>query len=45
MASMKQLVDAGLMNAYPLLVDVPGSYTALYEHTFVLRLQGDPVPP
>ncbi len=37
MASMKQLVDAGLVNAYPPLVDVPGSYTAQYEHTFVLR--------
>jgi len=37
MSSMKQLCDAGLVNAYPPLVDVPGSYVAQYEHTFVLR--------
>ena len=37
MASMKQLVDSGLVNAYPPLVDVPGSYVAQYEHTFLLR--------
>jgi len=37
MSHMKTLVDSGLVNAYPPLVDVPGSYTAQYEHTFVLR--------
>ena len=37
MSSMKQLCDAGLVDALPPLVDVPGSYVAQYEHTFVLR--------
>ena len=37
MASMKQLVDSGLVHACPPLVDVPGSYVAQYEHTFLLR--------
>lgn len=37
MSSMRQLVEAGLVNEYPPLVDVPGSYVAQYEHTFLLR--------
>ncbi|CAG8680524.1 12754_t:CDS:10, partial [Acaulospora morrowiae] len=34
---LKNLVDAGIVEAYPPLVDIKGSYTAQYEHTFVLR--------
>eukprot|EP01032_Pedospumella_encystans_P011685 gene11685-13572_t len=37
MSHLKALVDSGLVTALPPLVDVPGSYTAQYEHTFVLR--------
>jgi methionyl aminopeptidase len=37
MASLKNLCDVGLVHACPPLVDVPGSYVAQYEHTFVLR--------
>jgi methionyl aminopeptidase len=35
--ALKNLVDVGLVNAYPPLVDVKGSYTAQYEHTIILR--------
>ena len=34
---LKQLVDAGLVTPYPSLVDKPGSFTAQYEHTVLLR--------
>lgn len=34
---LKQLVDAKLVNAYPPLSDIPGCYTAQYEHTILLR--------
>lgn len=34
---LKQLVDAGVVNAYPPLSDIPGSYVAQYEHTILLR--------
>ncbi|PRP81504.1 hypothetical protein PROFUN_10944 [Planoprotostelium fungivorum] len=34
---LKQLVDQGLVTAYPPLVDVKGSYVAQYEHTLILR--------
>ncbi|EKX40550.1 hypothetical protein GUITHDRAFT_75382 [Guillardia theta CCMP2712] len=34
---LKNLCDVGLVQAYPPLVDVKGSYTAQYEHTLVLR--------
>jgi methionyl aminopeptidase len=34
---LKGLIDAGLVNPYPPLNDVPGSYVAQYEHTFILR--------
>jgi methionyl aminopeptidase len=37
LAALKQLVDAGLVNAYPPLCDIKGSYTAQFEHTFFLR--------
>jgi methionyl aminopeptidase len=34
---LKYLVDNGIVNPYPPLVDVPGSYVAQFEHTFLLR--------
>lgn len=34
---LKQLVDSGIVNAYPPLSDIPGSYVAQYEHTILLR--------
>lgn len=35
--SLKQLVQAGIIEEYPPLCDVKGSFTAQYEHTIVLR--------
>jgi methionyl aminopeptidase len=35
--SLARLVDAGVIDEYPPLVDIPGSYTAQFEHTIVLR--------
>nr|CCA27140.1 methionine aminopeptidase putative [Albugo laibachii Nc14] len=35
--ALKNLVDNGVVTAYPPLVDVKGSYTAQYEHTIILR--------
>jgi methionyl aminopeptidase len=35
--ALKELVDKGLAMAVPPLVDIPGSYTAQYEHTIILR--------
>ena len=35
--ALKNLCDAGILAAYPPLVDIPGSYTAQYEHTILLR--------
>ncbi|KAJ3005455.1 Methionine aminopeptidase 2B [Thoreauomyces humboldtii] len=35
--ALKNLVDNGAVNAYPPLVDVKGSFTAQFEHTFILR--------
>lgn len=35
--SLKTLVDAGILDPYPPLCDIRGSYTAQYEHTFFLR--------
>ncbi len=35
--SLRHLINAGIVNEYPPLVDVPGSYVAQFEHTFVLR--------
>jgi len=37
MTHMKTLVDAGLVDALPPLVEVHGAYTAQYEHTLILR--------
>ncbi|KAJ1644664.1 Methionine aminopeptidase 2 [Coemansia asiatica] len=34
---LKHLVDDGIVTAYPPLCDVQGSYTAQFEHTFILR--------
>ncbi|KAL6052278.1 Methionine aminopeptidase 2B [Balamuthia mandrillaris] len=35
--ALKQLCDAGLVNSYPPLCDIKGSYVAQYEHTLLLR--------
>lgn len=35
--ALKSLCDAGIIDAYPPLCDVRGSYTAQYEHTIILR--------
>jgi methionyl aminopeptidase len=34
---LKQLVDSGIINAYPPLSDISGSYVAQFEHTILLR--------
>lgn len=34
---LKRLVEANIIEAYPPLVDVPGCYTAQFEHTILLR--------
>jgi methionyl aminopeptidase len=34
---LRNLVDAGVVTAYPPLVDTKGSYTAQLEHTILLR--------
>jgi methionyl aminopeptidase len=38
--ALKNLCDVGLVNAYPPLCDVKGSYVAQYEHTLMLRPTG-----
>ena len=35
--ALKSLVDNGLVDPYPPLCDIKGSYTAQYEHTILLR--------
>ncbi|KAK9729652.1 Methionine aminopeptidase 2 [Basidiobolus ranarum] len=35
--ALKNLCDAGVVEACPPLVDIKGSFTAQYEHTFLLR--------
>jgi methionine aminopeptidase type II len=35
--ALKQLCELGLVDAYPALYDEPGSYTAQYEHTLLVR--------
>ncbi|CAG8504812.1 42640_t:CDS:10, partial [Gigaspora margarita] len=35
--ALKHLVDSGVVESYPPLVDVKGSYTAQFEHTIILR--------
>eukprot|EP00611_Tribonema_gayanum_P011752 TRINITY_DN2210_c0_g1_i1.p1 TRINITY_DN2210_c0_g1~~TRINITY_DN2210_c0_g1_i1.p1 ORF type:complete len:480 (-),score=161.02 TRINITY_DN2210_c0_g1_i1:305-1744(-) len=37
LGALKQLCDSGVVNAYPPLCDIKGSYVAQYEHTFLLR--------
>lgn len=37
MGVLKQLCDAGLVNALPPLCGVRGSYVAQYEHTILMR--------
>eukprot|EP00978_Attheya_sp_CCMP212_P044283 scaffold305892_cov45-Attheya_sp.AAC.2 len=37
MGALKNLCDVGIVQAYPPLCDVKGSYTAQYEHTLLLR--------
>ncbi|KAF2471645.1 methionine aminopeptidase 2-like protein [Lindgomyces ingoldianus] len=34
---LNNLVSAGIVEAYPPLCDIKGSYTAQFEHTFILR--------
>lgn len=34
---LKHLVSQGIVQDYPPLADVPGSMTAQYEHTILLR--------
>jgi len=38
--ALKELVDKGVVNTYPPLCDVSGSYVAQYEHTFLLKPSG-----
>lgn len=35
--ALKNLCDAGIVDPYPPLCDVKGSYTAQYEHTILLK--------
>lgn len=35
--ALKNLCDSGIIDPYPPLCDVRGSYTAQYEHTIILR--------
>lgn len=35
--ALKNLCDAGVVDAYPPLVDIKGSYTAQFEHTLYLH--------
>ena len=37
---LRELVNAGIVNDYPPLVDIPGSYVAQYEHCFFLKPSG-----
>lgn len=37
---LKELVDTGIVGAYPPLCDVKGSYVAQYEHTIALKPSG-----
>lgn len=40
---MKNLIDNGIVNSYAPLVDVKGSYTAQFEHVWVLLTKHLPV--
>jgi len=37
MGALKNLCDVGIIQPYPPLCDIKGSYTAQYEHTILLR--------
>ncbi|CAM9836512.1 unnamed protein product [Chrysoparadoxa australica] len=37
LGALKHLCDAGIVQSYPPLCDIRGSYTAQYEHTILLR--------
>jgi methionyl aminopeptidase len=37
LGALKNLCDVGIIDAYPPLCDVKGSYTAQYEHTLILK--------
>ena len=37
MGALKNLCDVGIIQPYPPLCDIKGSYTAQYEHTLLLR--------
>lgn len=37
---LRELINAGIINDYPPLVDVPGSYVAQYEHSIFLKPSG-----
>ncbi|KAF9084104.1 Methionine aminopeptidase 2 [Mortierella sp. AD031] len=37
MLALRNLVDSGIVEEYPPLVDIKGSFTAQYEHTIVLK--------
>ena len=34
---LRSLCEAGLVNAYPPLCDIPGSYVSQFEHTIMLH--------
>ena len=40
LVGLRELVNNGIVNDYPPLVDVPGSYVAQYEHSFFLKPSG-----
>eukprot|EP00931_Biecheleriopsis_adriatica_P050504 TRINITY_DN29247_c0_g1_i1.p1 TRINITY_DN29247_c0_g1~~TRINITY_DN29247_c0_g1_i1.p1 ORF type:complete len:494 (+),score=83.76 TRINITY_DN29247_c0_g1_i1:22-1503(+) len=42
-APLNELCNMGVVNRYPPLADVPGSYTAQYEHTILLGRAGKEV--
>jgi len=37
LVALRSLVDSGVVEEYPPLLDVRGSYVAQYEHTIILR--------
>jgi len=37
LGALNNLVDCGIVTAHPPLVDIKGSYTSQYEHTFILK--------
>ena len=40
MGALKNLCDVGIIQPIPPLCDIPGSYTAQYEHTFMIQPNG-----